>query len=120
MRDGRLLSSPTIKQRRLLAGASKIVGAPTTFIDSARGRRMTNEAHGAVSLLGAARQGSARRSHIIRAEFQHREMDACTIDEDFRRATRDARSNWAQVARSLENLKKSAKSNAKVQAQVTD
>ena len=47
-------------------------------------------------------------------------MDACTIDEDFRRATKDARSNWAQVARSLENLKKSAKSNAKVQAQVTD
>ena len=50
MRDGRLLSSPTIKLRKLLAGASKIVGAPTTFSDSARGRRMTNEARGAASL----------------------------------------------------------------------
>ena len=71
-------------------------------------------------LLEEARQGSARQSHIIKTELQHREMDALTVDEDFRRATKDARSNWEQVQRSLDHLKKSAKSNAKLQAQVED
>ena len=71
-------------------------------------------------LLGEARQGSARRSHIIQAALLNREMNLQTVNEDFRRATREARSNWEQVGRSLDHLKKSAKSNAKLQAQVND
>jgi hypothetical protein len=50
--------------------------------------------------------------------FLLREMDEQIIDEDFRRATKDARSNWTQVERSLDQLMKSTQSNKKIQAQV--
>ena len=66
---------------------------------------------------GTGRDG-ARRSDIIPALIQNREMDAQTIDEDFRRATKDARSNWTQVKRSLDQLIKSTQQNKKIQAQV--
>ncbi|CBY37271.1 unnamed protein product [Oikopleura dioica] len=46
-------------------------------------------------------------------------MDAKIIDEDFRRATKDARSNWTQVDRSLDKLMKSTKSNSQIQAQLS-
>jgi len=59
-----------------------------------------------------------RRRHIIQAYFSTEKMDANIIAEDFRRATKDARSNWIQVERSLDQIMKSAKSNTQIQAQV--